>query len=238
MLKFFRKIRQKLLSENKFTQYLIYAIGEIVLVVIGILIALQINNHNEFKKERKLEQTLLIEITNSITSDTISLNFEQRMFERILRHGNLLRSKIDNDEAYDKSLDSSFAIINTFIIQQADYKAFERLESVGIEILRNSALKKDIINYYDKSKFIASVENGEIGDIFMQKIYPKFFKRFAYSRYAVPKDFEQLKKESEFLIHLDYCINDARWYKRQSVIRKKMAIQLIDQLKKELSKIS
>ena len=46
MLKFFRKIRQKLLTDNKFSKYLIYALGEIVLVVIGILIALSINNWN------------------------------------------------------------------------------------------------------------------------------------------------------------------------------------------------
>ena len=47
MIKFFRRIRQQLLSENKFSKYLLYAIGEVVLVVIGILIALQINNWNE-----------------------------------------------------------------------------------------------------------------------------------------------------------------------------------------------
>ena len=51
MIKFFRKIRQHLLSEKKFSRYLIYAVGEIVLVVIGILIALSINNQNEEKKE-------------------------------------------------------------------------------------------------------------------------------------------------------------------------------------------
>lgn len=60
MIKFFRKIRQKLLSENKFSRYLIYAIGEIVLVVIGILIALQINNWNEERKEA-VRQTKHIE---------------------------------------------------------------------------------------------------------------------------------------------------------------------------------
>jgi len=54
MIKFFRKIRQRLLNENKFSKYLIYAIGEIVPVVIGILIALQINNWNE---NRKLDNT-------------------------------------------------------------------------------------------------------------------------------------------------------------------------------------
>jgi hypothetical protein len=50
MIKFFRKIRQNLLTENKFSKYLLYAIGEIILVVIGILIALSINNWNEERK--------------------------------------------------------------------------------------------------------------------------------------------------------------------------------------------
>ncbi|MET6991789.1 hypothetical protein ABXZ36_14155 [Sediminicola arcticus] len=50
MIKLFRRIRQNLLTENKFNKYLLYAIGEIVLVVIGILIALQINNLNEESK--------------------------------------------------------------------------------------------------------------------------------------------------------------------------------------------
>jgi len=47
MIKFFRKIRQKTLTESKFGKYLLYALGEIILVVIGILIALSINNRNE-----------------------------------------------------------------------------------------------------------------------------------------------------------------------------------------------
>jgi hypothetical protein len=55
MIKFFRKIRQKLVAENRFSKYLIYAIGEIVLVVIGILIALSINNWNEDRKNRIAE---------------------------------------------------------------------------------------------------------------------------------------------------------------------------------------
>ncbi len=54
MLKVFRKARQHLLTENKFRRYFIYAIGEIILVVIGILIALQINNWNEKRKNNLL----------------------------------------------------------------------------------------------------------------------------------------------------------------------------------------
>ncbi|WP_417364535.1 DUF6090 family protein [Galbibacter sp.] len=55
MIKFFRKIRQNMLTENKFSKYLLYAIGEIVLVVIGILIALSINNWNQNSTRNKLE---------------------------------------------------------------------------------------------------------------------------------------------------------------------------------------
>lgn len=59
MISFFRKIRQKLLEKNQATRYLVYALGEILLVVIGILIALQVNNWNENRKNQNTEQLLL-----------------------------------------------------------------------------------------------------------------------------------------------------------------------------------
>ena len=65
MINFFRKIRKKLLSENKFSKYILYAIGEIFLVVIGILIALQINTQNELRKLKIKE--LNYEIKKNIT---------------------------------------------------------------------------------------------------------------------------------------------------------------------------
>ena len=59
MIQFFRKIRQRLLNENKLTKYLLYAIGEIFLVVIGILLALQINNWNDLRKQKQKEKFIL-----------------------------------------------------------------------------------------------------------------------------------------------------------------------------------
>ena len=59
MLHIFRRIRQKFLSDNRLNKYFIYAIGEIILVVAGILIALQINNANERRKARLQEITIL-----------------------------------------------------------------------------------------------------------------------------------------------------------------------------------
>ncbi len=59
-----------MLTENKFSKYLIYAIGEIVLVVIGILIALQINNWNETKQRSNQEKKVLLELTTNLRKDS------------------------------------------------------------------------------------------------------------------------------------------------------------------------
>ena len=68
-MKFFRTTRQTSLTENKFAKYLIYAIGEIILVVIGILIALQVNNFNENRQIEELEISLLKEMKDNLRSD-------------------------------------------------------------------------------------------------------------------------------------------------------------------------
>lgn len=69
MIKFFRKIRQNLLTENKFSKYMPYAIGEIVLVVIGILIALSISNQNQQRINEEKITSILKEIQNDLVKD-------------------------------------------------------------------------------------------------------------------------------------------------------------------------
>ena len=66
MIRFFRKIRQGLLTENKFSKYILYAVGEIVLVVIGILIALQVNTWNQHRISHNLELKLLKDLKRDL----------------------------------------------------------------------------------------------------------------------------------------------------------------------------
>jgi len=74
MLKIFRMIRQQSLKENKFVKYILYAIGEIILVVIGILIALQINNNNDLRKAREKELHYLQNIKTDLELNMLELN--------------------------------------------------------------------------------------------------------------------------------------------------------------------
>ena len=69
MLSIFRKVRQTLLTRNKFTAYLLYAVGEIILVVIGILLALQINSWNRERENRKQEQQILSQLSKEYRSN-------------------------------------------------------------------------------------------------------------------------------------------------------------------------
>ena len=75
MIKFFRHIRQRYISEGKTGKYIKYAIGEIVLVVIGILIALQINNWNESRKIKLTWHTYTASLIKDLKQDTTTLNY-------------------------------------------------------------------------------------------------------------------------------------------------------------------
>ena len=72
MLRFFRKIRKALVPDNRFGKYFLYATGKIVLVVIGILLALQINNWNENQKKEKLKNSYINSLVNDLTLDTLT----------------------------------------------------------------------------------------------------------------------------------------------------------------------
>jgi sensor domain CHASE-containing protein len=74
MIKFFRKIRQRLLTENKLSKYLLYAIGEIVLVVIGILIALMLNTQKEQNTNKTQIGGILQAISKNLENDLIAIN--------------------------------------------------------------------------------------------------------------------------------------------------------------------
>ena len=110
MIKFFRKIRQQLLTENKFSKYFIYAIGEIVLVVIGILIALQINNANELSKQNSLVKTyensliseLEIDLQNIKRADSTSTAFRLSTLDYL----NYYRNKNRDITILNRKMDS------------------------------------------------------------------------------------------------------------------------------------
>ncbi len=152
MIKFFRKIRQRLLSENKFRKYLLYAIGEIVLVVVGILIALQVNNWNEGQKARAIEVIILTDLKENIELNILVLNEMISLVEWYDRSGKLVHNALKNGnykanftaEDWQSSLMSG----SDLMLSQAGY---ESLKNRGFEIISNSNLRKAIIGHFENT---------------------------------------------------------------------------------------
>jgi hypothetical protein len=124
MISFFRKIRQQLLSQNKVSKYLLYAIGEIVLVVIGILIALQINNWNELQKLQEKETILLAsfqkELEENITFLQLKVNFNDTIMANMQRFLELAEMEGVLEYNYTnhfRIFDYSPAIVNAPILE-------------------------------------------------------------------------------------------------------------------------
>jgi hypothetical protein len=98
MIKVFRKIRKKLLAESKTSKYLVYALGEIILVVIGILIALQVNNWNEFRKDRIKEQSVLHQLKKEYTSNLKQLESKIQIRNILINSSKKILSYIDHQK--------------------------------------------------------------------------------------------------------------------------------------------
>jgi len=94
MIPFFRRLRIQLLNEGKTTRYLKYAIGEIILVVIGILIALSINNWNQKQQDRKIEQATLKALLSEFKDNSTSINDYLAHIKRIRKFGDTLRKHL------------------------------------------------------------------------------------------------------------------------------------------------
>ncbi len=157
MIKFFRRIRQKLLGEGKLNKYILYAIGEILLVVIGILIALQINNLNEQKREQKLADIYLSNLKLDLESDLMALEKASSDLDKFEREGyyslNVLEGKVITIDTI-KFL-KSLVWNNHFHLYQPSRSTYEDLVGSGnIKLIQNNDLKVALSKYYIKDDWM------------------------------------------------------------------------------------
>ena len=147
MIRFFREIRQKMLTENKFSKYLIYAIGEIILVVFGILIALQINNWNEKQKNRKQELIIFENILQELQNDKVGLtNIIERRTSKASSAE--IMTNYYNGEKIDKLSDYYFHWTNV-LYWEAHYPrniAFKELINSGnVSKIKNASIRNSLL---------------------------------------------------------------------------------------------
>ncbi|MEH6514267.1 DUF6090 family protein [Maribacter arcticus] len=154
MIKFFRKIRQNLLNEGKTTKYFKYAIGEIVLVVLGILIALSINNWNDARKDRITEKELYRTLIKSLESDLEDVRTKSMILDTALTAQRIfiteslaeVKSKFTDEEIYRMI----WQVGNTSYSFVPNVSLYTKIsQNQQIDLIQSDSLQKKVIDLFE-----------------------------------------------------------------------------------------
>jgi hypothetical protein len=191
MIKFFRDIRRNLMEAGKTTKYLKYAIGEIILVVIGILIALQINNWSNKRAARKLEKRYLSELILDLQTDSIVISQakEKSDFQTLAKNKVL--------KYYEGKQISEDSLIYFFGEQWRNVSKFhpitttlDEMKSTGnIGVIQNTTLRRKILETYNY--YTTHINNGQERYLLQQHALGELVQSSA------PNIFSDLFNESE-----------------------------------------
>ncbi len=150
MIKFFRKIRQKLISQNRFSKYLLYAVGEIVLVMIGILLALQVNNWNEQQKVKLHELNILNKLNEDLKANLLEVESIKRVTVKRIKSTKMILNYLEEHKDVDDSLKYCFERINIDDIFNNSNTTYEYIQNQGINVLTNDIILSKITSIYER----------------------------------------------------------------------------------------
>jgi len=151
MINFFRKIRKKLADDNKPLKYMRYAIGEIVLVVIGILIALSINNWNEWRKDREKEQKVLETLADNLERNSVILREGLSRVEELHKSAKIVFNFFEGKVTYHDSLDNHFRLGRRNGVMQGiiSLEGYENYKNAGFDIILSDAIKTNVLDLFE-----------------------------------------------------------------------------------------
>jgi len=176
MIKFFRKLRLKTIREHKVTRYFLYGIGEILLVTIGILIAVKINNINENRKQVEELQTIYTSIENDLNRDTIRLTEMNRNSDlidsltKIVFAGNVPSVDTINENNFSEcySCNSLFSSYDKFTANTAGLAALKEFENKSSAIQDSMTFK--VLEFYSGRVELLNDLQSKVGDLALENL--------------------------------------------------------------------
>lgn len=232
----------KLIDKNKGGKYLKYAIGEILLVMIGILLALQVNNWNESKKIKAEELKMLLELKADLDYSIEELAIVEKTNESFAEQLIVIQMHIHENLPYSKVLDTAFGSLDTWGIPYLPFTAYESLKFKGIDLISNDSLKQQITKVYNFhiKRLIEDMGQWEwsYNQNTTQRIMTKNIRRGLWasgtSELAIPNDYEKLKKDDEFNNFLSVLIPIRKDHVHYLRSTKKAVIELSAAIKEEI----
>ena len=248
MLHFFRQLRQRFLTENRFSKYLLYAIGEILLVVVGILIALQVNNWNEERKSKVQELKILQNFKLSLAADSSYREESSFTYERARQSMDYLIAYMEKDLPYRDTLKYHFSNMANDWGLKYDFSTYEMLKSTDLNLISNESLRSNMINYYRYAEGIGanlSKRYTAIIEDASKTLFSKHFDQMWEGRpdhpqgVMIPTDYEALKKDHQFRYFLRTLKNQNYWLiERPTRISEELYLNITEDLDTEIEELS
>ena len=161
MTTLFRDMRKNFMHNGKLQKYMLYSAGEILLIVVGILLALQVNNWNEGRKQKKEEKKVLQEIKEGIELDRIDIQGNIGAYSSSLQSIQILLQAIREDRSYHDSLSTHFSNSLIRTVLTSNEGNFDVLKMKGYDLISSNQLRQKIITLYDnRYDLIQEVQNG------------------------------------------------------------------------------
>ncbi|MDT0558185.1 DUF6090 family protein [Ichthyenterobacterium sp. W332] len=200
MIKFFRHIRKSLIEKKQMGKYFKYAIGEIILVVIGILIALQINNWNQQQKENVFERKVLNEILSDTEEDIKQMKIAIKSINESDLSYKYIINAFDKNLAYTDSMDTHFAYALRFWSLSPNSTAFETAKTEGLYFIKNDSIRFNLAKvntyWYDYVKVLES-RWQDYNTTIVQPYCLSLFDYYNLNKMK-PTNYEKLKKDTTY----------------------------------------
>jgi hypothetical protein len=230
MIHLFRKIRQKLIAENQLKKYILYAFGEILLVMIGILLALQFSTWNQEKENSEKEEWYLISIVEDLEYQKSILK-EMRVFcNKNIKTGSSILKQYYQEKSFVKvdSLDENLnSLMNTFIYPNINNTYTELVSSGKYDLIEDKTLSTEIIGYFSYINEQHVNIKTEIDNVFYPEVYPAYNK---FSQLELPSNISGL--DESFFMEKD---NELKEYIHSLLEKPASKLLLINAIKTQIS---
>ncbi|WP_455168851.1 DUF6090 family protein [Aegicerativicinus sediminis] len=197
-------LRIDALMQKRVGRYIIYAIGEIILVMVGILLALKVNNWNESNKQKQEELQILKELRSDLEFTIEELD-TAAYYNRLMVNDLVnIRKYINEDLPYEQKLDTAFGNLDLWSMSYIPFVAYESLKNKGIDLISNDSLKNHITKFYEFNMQILMDDVGKWEWSFNQSTSQRMMINYVRrddelnSPIAKPNNFEDLKTNVEF----------------------------------------